>query len=119
MNSVIREAWETMLSYLEDGRAVIVASDSHGLPTLHNFYKQDPEKTEQYRGTIKHQGYGFFFGETENGRFEFCGGGAMQSVRDETGKYFSWSAVDASPEVLADLDFDIEKMKEIIRAKLA
>ncbi len=119
MDAKIREEWETMLSYLESGRAVIVASDSHDLPTLHNFYKQDPKKVEQYRSTIKHLGFGSFVGATEHGGFRFYGGGAMNSVRDATGRYFSWSPVDCSPEVLADLDYDIEKAKEIIRAKLA
>ena len=119
MPNEIREAWETMLSYLEEGRAVVVASDSHGLPTLHNFYKQDPEKVEQYRSTIKHQGFGYFYGETENGKFEFNGGGAMMYAKAEDGTYLSWSPVDCSPEVLKDLDYDMEKVKEIIRAKLA
>lgn len=119
MDAKIREAWETMLSYLEEGRAVIVARDDLGLPTLHNFYKQDPEKTKQYRSTIKHLGFGYFEGHTENGKFEFNGGGAMMYAKAEDGTYLSWSPVDCSAEVLADLDYDMEKAKEIVRAKLA
>ena len=119
MENEIRKEWEKMLSYLEEGQAVVVASDSHGLPTLHNFYKQDPEKTEQYRKTIKHLGFGYFKGHTENGEFEFCGGGAMNYARAEDGTYLSWTTVNGSPEVLADLDYDIEKAKEVIRAKPA
>ena len=117
MENKIREAWEKMLSYLEEGRAVVVAQDDQGLPTLHNFYKQDPEKVERYRSTIKHQGFGYFEGHTESGKFQFCGGGAMHHVQTDSG-YLSWSPVDGSPEVLADLDYDIEKAKETIRAKL-
>lgn len=119
MNNEMREAWETMLSYLEEGRAVIVAGDDHGLPTLHNFYKQNPETVEQYRKTIKHLGFGYFEGKTDNGMFEFNGGGAMHSVRAEDDHYFSWSPLDASPEVLEDLNYDFEKAKEIIRTELA
>ena len=119
MHEVIREQWEAMLSLLEGGRAVVVASDSYGLPTLHNFYKQDPEKTERYRQTIKHLGFGHFKGETESGEFGFCGGGAMSFARAEDGTYLSWSEVTGTPEVLADLDFDLEEEKEIIRKILA
>ncbi len=115
MHEVIREQWEAMLSLLEEGRPVVVASDSYGLPTLHSFYKQDPEKTERYRQTIKHLGFGHFRGETENGQFGFCGGGAMSFARDPDGDYISWSEVTGTPEVLADLDFDLEEEKEIIR----
>lgn len=119
MHEEIREQWEAMLSLLEGGRAVVVASDSYGLPTLHNFYKQDPEKTERYRQTIKHLGFGHFKGETESGEFGFCGGGAMSFARAEDGTYLSWSEVTGTPEVLADLDFDLEEEKEIIRKILA
>lgn len=113
MHEVIREQWEAMLSLLEEGRAVVVASDSYGLPTLHNFYKQDPEK--RYFPTIRHLGFGHFKGETESGEFGFCGGGAMSFARAGDGTYLSWSEVTGTPEVLADLDFDLEAEKEIIR----
>jgi len=118
MEIQIREAWEKMLSFLEEGRAVVVAQDDQGLPTLHNFYRQNPEKAQQYWETIKHLGFGCFKGYTEHGEFQFCGGGAMHHVQTGS-RYLSWSPVDGSPEVIADLDYDIEKAKETIKAKLA
>lgn len=111
MNTEMREAWETMLSYLEEGRAIIVAGDRHGdLPELNGF-----NKVEGKDYGSRHLGFGYFEGRTEHGRFEFCGGGAMNRVGNELG----WSPLDASPEVLADLGYDFEKAKAIIRAKLA
>ena len=38
---------------------------------------------------------------------------------NRVGNELGWSPLDASPEVLADLGYDFEKAKEIIRAKLA
>jgi len=126
----IRQVWETILSLLEKGQAVLVASDEHGLPTIHNFYRRDPEKGDRYRKSIKHCGFGFFEGETERGEFSFDGGGAMRHV--STGRYdekgrrlsgtpyesLSWCPLRTSPEVLEDLGYDVDAVKQIVKAKL-
>jgi len=113
MQPEIRQAWETMLSLLERGQSVLVANDSYGLPTIHDFYRRDPEKSEGYYKSIKHCGFGFFEGRTENGEFSFDGGGPMRHV--SAGSYgekgyesLSWCPLRAEAEVLRDLDYDVE-----------
>lgn len=122
MQPEIRQAWETILSLLEKGQAVLVAADRHGVPTIHNFYRRDPERSDRYHKSIKHCGFGFFQGRTEQGEFSFDGGGAMRHARASDGgegyEWLSWSPLRASPEVLTDLDYDIDAIKQIIKAKL-
>jgi len=123
MQPEIRQAWETMRLLLEKGQAVLVASDKQGLPTIHDFYRRDPEKSEGYRKSIKHLGFGLFKGTTENGEFFFDGGGAMRHVSvgryDEEGyEWLSWCPLSAEPEVLRDLDYDVEAGKQLVKARL-
>jgi len=55
-------------------------------------------------GEVKHLGCGYFEGQTESGKFEFCGGGAMSDVRDEDKWHYSWTYVRADdPQVLIEL----------------
>lgn len=123
MQPEIRQAWEEMLARLEKGEGVLVASDRFGLPTIHDFYRRDPEKSDGYWKSIKHCGFGFFRGRTESGEFSFDGGGAMEHVT--AGNYgeegyvsLSWSPLRAEPEVLQDLDYDIEAVKQLVKDKL-
>ena len=123
MEPEIRQAWEAMLSLLEDGQGVLVASDSYGLPTIHDFYRRDPEKSEAYYKSIKHCGFGVFRGRTENGGFGFDGGGAMKHVTagsygEEGYESLSWCPLWAEVEVLRDLDYDVEAVKQLVKAKL-
>ncbi|GAH70390.1 unnamed protein product, partial [marine sediment metagenome] len=95
MQSEIRQAWEAMLSLLEKGLPVLVASDEHGLPTIHNFCRRDPERSDRYHKSIKHCGFGLFKGTTENGEFFFDGGGAMRHAKagtlgEEGYEWLSW-----------------------------
>ena len=124
MQLEIRQAWEAMLELLEKGQGVLVASDSYGLPTIHNFYRHDPETAEAHYKTIKHWGFGVFKGKTENGEFGFDGGGAMKHVT--AGSYgeegyvsLSWCPLWADAEVLRDLGYDVEAVKLLVKAKLS
>ncbi|GAH82817.1 unnamed protein product, partial [marine sediment metagenome] len=91
--------------------------------------RRDPEKSEGYYKSIRHQGFGFFEGRTEHGEFSFDGGGAMRHV--STGRYdekgrrlpgpyesLSWCPLSAEPEVLEDLGYDVEAVKQIVKEKL-
>jgi len=123
MQPEIRQAWEAMLSLLEKEQAVLVASDMHGLPTIHDFYRHDPERSDGYHKSIKHCGFGLFKGRTENGEFFFDGGGAMRHAKagtlDEEGyEWLSWCPLSAEPEVLEDLGYDVEAVKQIVKEKL-
>lgn len=122
MQPEIRQAWETMLTFLGQGKAVLVASDSYGLPTIHDFHRCDPEKT--YHKSIKHLGYGLFRGRTENGEFFFDGGGAMRHADagkpgEEGYERLSWCPLEAEAGVLKDLGYDVDAVKQIVKAKLA
>ena len=121
MQPEIRQAWETMRSLLEKGLPVLVASDEHGLPTIHNFHRRDPKKA--YHKSIKHCGFGLFRGRTENGEFFFDGGGAMRLAKagkpgEEGYEWLSWCPLEAETEVLKDLGYDVEAVKQIVEAKL-
>jgi len=121
MQPEIRQAWETMRLLLEKGTAVLVASDRHGLPTIHDFHRRDPEKA--YHESIRHCGFGFFEGRTENGEFSFDGGGAMRLAKagapgEEGYEWLSWCPLRAEPEVLEDLGYDVEAVKQIVKEKL-
>ena len=123
MQPEIRKAWEAILSLLERGQAVLVANDSYGLPTIHDFYRRDPQRSDGYYKSIKHCGFGFFKGRTENGEFSFDGGGAMQHVSagsygEEGYESLSWCPLRASAEVLRDLEYDLEAVRQIVEAKL-
>jgi len=123
MQPEIRQTWETMQLLLEKGQAVLVANDVYELPTIHDFYRHDPEKSEGYHKSIKHHGFGFFEGETEHGKFSFDGGGAMRHVSagsygEEDYESLSWCPLRAEPEVLEDLGYDVDAVKQIIKAKL-
>jgi len=121
MQPEIKQAWEAMLELLEKKQAVLVASDMHGLPTIHDFHRRDPEKA--YHKSIKHCGFGLFRGTTENGEFFFDGGGAMRLARagkpgEEGYEWLSWCPLSAEPEVLEDLGYDVEAVKQIVKEKL-
>jgi len=111
-----------MLVFLGRGKAVLVASDRHGLPTIHDFYRREPEKSEGYHKSIRHCGFGFFEGRTEHGEFSFDAGGAMRLAKagapEEGYEWLSWSPLRAEPEVLKDLGYDIEAVKQIVKKKL-
>jgi hypothetical protein len=110
-----------MLELLEKGQAVLVASDSYGLPTIHNFHRRDPEKA--YHKSIKHLGFGLLRGRTENGEFFFDGGAAMRHADagkpgEEGYERLSWCPLEAVPEILKDLGYDVDAVKQIVEAKL-
>ena len=116
MQPEIRAVWEKLLSYLEDGEAVLVVAKGHieGVPDIHNFYRKNPEKADQYWRSIKHCGFGFFEGRTEHGEFSFDAGGAMRHVQSGD-EWISWSPLRASAEVLKDLEYDFDSVKAAIK----
>ena len=113
MNPKIRRGWEEILDRLERGGAIIIVGEErYRLPDLHNFYPK------RYYKSIKHCGFGHFVGNTEHGTFSFDGGGAMRHFQGED-EWLSYSPLRASPEVLKDLEYDIEKVKAIVKEILA
>ena len=109
MHPRIRQGWEEMLHRLERGGAIIMAGgERYGIPDLHTFYPK------RYYKSIEHCGFGFFEGNTEHGAFSFDGGGAMRHFQGE-GEWLSYSPLRASPEVLKDLGYDIEKVKAAVK----
>ena len=118
----VKEGWEEILNLLEKGTAIIVAGgEAYDIPSLHNFYRQNSDKANEYWKSVVHCGFGHFAGFTEHGKFEFQGGGAMRHYREgeygkEGYKTLSWSPLYASGEVLKDLDYNIEDVKEKVKA---
>lgn len=115
---MVHKVWAEIMELLEKGIPIIVAGgEDYGVPSLHNFYRQNPEKTEQYWQSVNHLGFGLFSGRTESGKFDFEAGGAMRWVEDGD-KTVCYSAIGASPEVLADLNYDlvavIARVREIM-----
>ena len=110
-----REVLEHLLEKLENGEAVLIVGLGEfdkRIPDIHNFY---PKK---YWESIEHHGWGFFEGKTEHGTFSFDGGGAMVHYSWEDGespKWISWSPLRANREVLKDLDYDCEKIANILK----
>ena len=95
---------------VDQGQAIIVVGIHHpDLPNLGFVPKR-------YSNSVRHLGFGFFEGATENGKFEFRGGGAMQHHDFAKGDYVSWTPLDASEEVLADLGYDFEKVKKALKS---
>ena len=117
----ILKGWEEILNLLEEGTAIIVAGgEKYNIPSLHNFYRKNPDTADRYWKTIDHLGFGYFKGYTEHGKFEFDAGGAMRNYHEgdyEKGTYesLSYSPLHADKEVLKDLDYDIESVKEIVK----
>ena len=117
----VLKGWEDILNLLEKGTAIIVAGgEKYNIPSLHNFYRKNPDKADRYWKSIEHLGFGYFKGYTEHGKFEFDGGGAMRHYYDEDNKKETYESLSYSPlradkEVLKDLDYDIDSVKEIVK----
>ncbi len=116
MRPEIKMGWEEILESLEGGKAVLLAgSGISGIPGIHNFYPK------RYYPSIEHCGFGFFEGQTENGKFTFDGGGAMryaQAGEGEDREYLSWTPLRAEGTVLKDLGYDFQAAIEAVRRLL-
>lgn len=100
-----KQVYLKLLRYVEEGDAILTAGEIHeAIPTIHNFYPQ------KYYTSIKHLGFGFFEGETEQGKFSFDAGGAMH----RNGR-ISWTLLRAKENVLKDLGYDSEKVKNALK----
>ena len=99
MNSK-REVYQKLLDRMSTG-AILTAGEIHeDIPTIHSL----PGK---YHSSVRHLGFGVFTGKTENGEFQFDGGGAMRRESAPENEYFlSWCPLTASPEVLDNLGYD-------------
>jgi len=65
--------------------------------------------------SVKHLGFGYFEGETPNGKFTFEAGGAMHSYNFEDKSWLSYSklCVD-NDKVLKDLNYPFEEVSRIL-----
>jgi len=104
---------KSLILRLERGQPlIIVGLDDKRIPNLHNFIP------ERYRDSVKHCGFGLFKGKTEHGDFHFLAGGAMIHYNFNDGSWLSWSPIDTTDEVIADLGYDfnrvIKALKQII-----
>ena len=102
------KAYEQLLKEVENGRAILLASSpDRDIPTIHDF-------AGKYRNSVEHCGYGMFRGETENGSFDFDGGGAMKRIGQ-----ISWTYLNAEKNVLSDLDYNFHKVATALKALIA
>lgn len=113
------KAVRQLLAKLEAGDPILMVGLGDDVPTIHNFY---PGK---YFESIRHLGFGSFEGRTEHGTFYFNGGGAMSSItvsdllKDSRPGLLGWTYLSTdNKEVLADLGYDVEKVKAELRAIL-
>jgi len=70
--------------------------------------------------SIKHLGYGVFRGETPNGKFGFCGGGAMSHRHFKDKSYISYSRLTTdNNEVLKDLNYPFAEVEQGLKQEIA
>ena len=113
MNENKREVYQKLLNELNERAAILTSGEIHeDIPTIHNF-------TGQYHPTVKHMGFGFFFGKTENGEFQFEGGGALRRERIDDKYFLSWCPLSASQVVLDDLNYDKPKVVAALESLIA
>jgi hypothetical protein len=100
----MKDIFIKLLEVVNEGVNILTAQEIHkDIPTIHNI-------TGKYHSSVVHMGWGYFEGATEKGKFTFCGGGAMNRIGDS----FAYTSLDGSKEVLADLGYDIDKVKKAL-----
>ena len=99
-------AYRKLLDVVKENRAIVTASKIHeDIPTIHDI-------AGEYHSSVRHLGFGLFRGETPDGSFTFDAGRAMRTMYDEEGKYIlSWTPLSASPEVLAELGYNMDAVR--------
>jgi hypothetical protein len=74
----------------------------------------------KYWSSVDLVGYGVFQGETEHGRFSFCGGSALTKPVLPDGDYLAYSPITFENEaVLADLEYPFEQVIRAIECEIA
>ena len=101
-----KEVLTKLLEMVRQRKPILVVGLNHpDVPTIHNFCPKE------YRGSIRHCGYGFFEGKTEKGTFSFDGGGAMVHWEFKEGR-LSWSPLRVENDgVLELLGYDFKKVE--------
>ena len=110
MDEASKHIADCLLAAIEKGGAILTSGGVDGVPTIHDI-------AGQYHNSVRHLGFGFFDGKTPSGTFSFCGGGAMYSIRGQDDTWLvSWTYLRASPEVLADLGYDLAAVVAALEA---
>lgn len=109
---------ESLLDGLNKGYPfVILGLKDEGIPvkaTAQTFGKG------KYWSSVDHVGYGVFNGETEHGRFSFCGGSALTKPVLPDDDYLAYSPITFENEaVLADLEYPFEQVIRAIECEIA
>ena len=112
-----QEAYNQMMATLLDGRGVLTAGEIHpGILVIHDVGNHDGSRLKT-SGEVRHQGFGYFAAETENGSVDFCGGGALSRVTEEDGDHaFSWCRFTGN---IADTGYDFDAAKVAVRELIA
>lgn len=111
-----KELIEDIKKRMEGGEAyLIVGLKNPKVYTLHNL--DSIKHGGKYYASVRHLGFGCFEGRTENGKFDFCGGGAMVRY-DFDGKFISYTHLNGSEEILQDLGYDFDRMLEGLTEEL-
>ena len=98
--------YSVLINELKNGNAVLVASNEHNIPTIHNVGQNGPIRTDT---EVIHCGFGLFKAEVDNETITFDAGGAM---RRPEGKYqdYSYTILRASSKQLESMGYDIDSV---------
>ena len=108
-----REILEKLLQKVREKKAILVVGlNNPDIPTIQNFCNKEIHRT------VRHCGFGFFEGSTEQGTFSFDAGGAMIHHQFPSGTHLSWTPLRATAEVLEVLGYDFQKVENALEGEI-